>query len=180
MHTRTMRRAVVGAAAAVLFAGTAQAALVQQGTGDEVLDTDTNLLWLYNWSSISNVNWLDAGTWAAGLTVGGATAGSWRLSEIGEYAALWVNPAVGGQFAGLQSNFTNLQANLYWSGTEGGLTCDTCAVMTFDTRDGREVFWGRLNGSPAVAVRAVPEPQTYALMLLGLGAGALLMRRRRH
>ena len=53
MHTRSMRRAVVSAAAAVLFAGTAQAALQDRDlNGDAVVDafydTDLDITWLRN------------------------------------------------------------------------------------------------------------------------------------
>ncbi|MFZ4072113.1 MAG: hypothetical protein ACOYJ6_18710, partial [Caulobacterales bacterium] len=70
------------AAAMVALSGAAQAGLVLQSNGVEVLDTDTNLLWLYDWNSSGKKNWGDAKLWAAGLTVGGATAGDWRLPEI--------------------------------------------------------------------------------------------------
>ena len=104
------------AAAMVALSGAAQAGLVLQSNGVEVLDTDTNLLWLYDWNSSGKKNWGDAKLWAAGLTVGGATAGDWRLPEIGEYADLWTD--VGSSLSGLQSQFTGVQYFGYWSGTE--------------------------------------------------------------
>jgi hypothetical protein len=47
---------LVAAAAVVAVSGAAQAALVLQSNGAEVLDTSTNLLWLYNWNSVVATN----------------------------------------------------------------------------------------------------------------------------
>ena len=75
----------------------------------------------------------------------------------------------------------NLDFNGYWSGTEH----DPLNAWFFNTQWGQQ----RVGGMPAnlflaMAVRpgdvvtAVPEPQTYALMLMGFGALMLAVRRR--
>jgi hypothetical protein len=168
------------AAALVGVSGAAQAGLVLQSNGVEVLDTDTNLLWLYDWNSSGVKNWGDAKLWAAGLTVGGAAAGDWRLPEIGEYADLWTD--VGSSLSGLQSKFTGVQSYVYWSGTEYAPGSHNAWVLRTDSGD---QFGGAKNNALyAVAVRpgnvaaSVPEPQTLALVLLALGATVVARRRR--
>ena len=168
------------AAAMVALSGAAQAGLVLQSNGVEVLDTDTNLLWLYDWNSSGKKNWGDAKLWAAGLTVGGATAGDWRLPEIGEYADLWTD--VGSSRSGLQSQFTGVQYFGYWSGTEHAESSDN--AWGFLTCGGLQCVDPKGVASYAVAVRPgdvaapVPEPQTLALVLLALGATVVARRRR--
>ncbi len=171
------------AAAMVALTGVAQASLVPQANGVEVLDTDTTLLWLYHWNSSGFKNWADAKTWTAGLTVGGATAGEWRLPEISEYADLWAD--AGSTVAGLDGKFNGVQSYSYWSGTEYAPYPDDASG--FDAIDGSSGHADKSNAFYAVAVRpgdvaaSVPEPQTLALALLALGAAVVVVvvRRRR-
>ena len=168
------------AAALVGVSGAAQAGLVLQSNGVEVLDTDTNLLWLYDWNLSGRKNWGDAKLWAAGLTVGGAAAGDWRLPEIGEYADLWTD--VGSSLSGLQSKFTGVQSGDYWSGTV--YAPDPNGAWFFRTSVGGTDPDATSSALYAVAVRpgdvtaSVPEPQTLALVLLALGATVVARRRR--
>ena len=171
----------VAAAAMVVLTGASQAALVDLGDGT-VKDTNTNLIWLYDWNSPGSMNWGEAKTWAAGLTVGGAAAGDWRLPEIAEFADLWANPDIGSSGPGLYGEFANVQSNFYWSGTEDAASPGR--AWTFLTLDGSHHVLGKLNVLYAVAVRTgdvaapVPEPQTLALALLALGATVAARRRR--
>lgn len=64
--------------------GGAQAALVSQG-GGVVLDDVNNLLWF---TDSTNRNWNNATSWAAGLTTGGLSAGSWSLASFDQYNLL--------------------------------------------------------------------------------------------
>ena len=165
------------AAAAVLafsFTGVAQAALVLQSNAVEVLDTNTNLLWLSDWRSSGTKNWGDANTWAAGLTVGGAQAGDWRLPEIGEYAALWINidaPAV----FGLEGR----NGLIHWTSTEAPF-----GAWYFRTPDGfqftdfKETTYYAVGVRVADVVAAVPEPHVLGLVGFGL-LGVAASRRRR-
>ena len=68
--------------------------------------------------------------------------------------------------------FSNLQPNFYWSATEFALY--TVDAWLFDMNFGFQTTNLKDDGSYALAVRpgdvaAVPEAQTYALMLAGLG-----------
>lgn len=163
------------AAAAGLAActGLAQAALVLQGNGQEVLDTETNLLWLYDWGQSEGYYWSWAHDWAASLTVGGAAAGDWRLPEIDEFEALWADASVGGTLAGLQSHFTGVQDFYYWTGTQQADGPIYDYYWSFLATDGQARAYFDLAPLQAVAVReyqvaqAVPEPATGLLALTG-------------
>ena len=80
--------------------------------------------------------------------------------------------------------FQNVQSVGYWSGTEYAPNPGS-AAWNFDAYDGGQVLDAKNNALYAVAVRpgdvaAVPEPQTYAMLLLGLGAVLWAVRRRPH
>lgn len=78
--------------------------------------------------------------------------------------------------------FTNFQSNAYWSGTE--YAPDTHNAWYFATRFGSQNYSSKTNAMFALAVRntpvaAVPEPETYAMMLAGLGLMGGIARRRK-
>lgn len=77
--------------------------------------------------------------------------------------------------------FTNVQSYGYWYGME--VAPDPIAGWSFGTRNGYQGFDVQSDALYAVAVRAgdvaaVPEPQTYAMLLLGLGVLTAAGRRR--
>lgn len=149
-------------------------------------------------------SWATANTWANNLVYGGFD--DWRLptalnpdgsgpcagyscrrSEMGHmffknWEASAFNSFNSGTNAANLALFTNVQSFDYWSGTEQ--TPGTGAAWGFSTSDGGQFYSDDTNAWYAVAVRpgdvvaAVPEPQTYALMLMGLGA-VLLARKKR-
>jgi len=177
--------AAAAAAAMLALSGACQATLVRQANALEVLDTQTNLLWLYNWSSSPRGNWNDARNWAAGLTVGGAAAGEWRLPEMDEYLDLEIQ--LGFSFGNLLSHFINVQTNpgFYWLGTE--FAPDPSKAWYFQislSLNVPNVIDKDFGFLQAVAVRAgpvttaVPEPQTLTLVLLALAATMAVCKRR--
>jgi hypothetical protein len=77
--------------------------------------------------------------------------------------------------------FTNLQSNVYWSGTE--YAPNPSFAWFFDAVIGRQVFGGKINGFYAWAVRPgdvtdAPLPAAAWLLLSGIGGLGLLSRRR--
>jgi hypothetical protein len=79
--------------------------------------------------------------------------------------------------------FQNLQSKNYWSGTE--YAPDPSDAWYFNTHGGSQDFDGLNLALYAMAVRpgdvaAVPEPQTYAMLLLGLSAVMVAVRPRPH
>lgn len=174
---------LAAAAALTALTGTAQAALVLQSNGLEVLDTDTSLLWLVDWDSSGYRTWVDAKAWAAGLTTGGATAGDWRLPEIDEYGELWTDPDIGESLGGLKGRFQFFTSLVFWSATAPAP--NSLDAWSFSTGVGIPSLNARSAEIPAAAVRRwnevtpVPEPQTLALTLLALGASVASRRVRR-
>jgi len=81
--------------------------------------------------------------------------------------------------------FTNFQHSMmFWSGTE--YAPDTNYAWDFGTADGHQVYDGKIYSLYAMAVRpgdvgiaAVPEPETYAMLLAGLMMVGAAVRRRR-
>ena len=170
-------KSLAAAAAMLALSGTGQAALVRQPNALEVLDTETNLLWLYNWSTSPRGSWSDARNWAAGLTLAGAAAGDWRLPEMDEYLDL--ETQLGFSLGQLQLHFINVQTSpgFYWLGTE--FAPDPSKAWYFQISPSLRVpsvIDKDFDFLQAVAVRAgpvataVPEPSTLTLVLLALGA----------
>jgi MYXO-CTERM domain-containing protein len=142
-----------------------------------VYDANQHLIWLKDWNVNGTKTWLTQNIWAENLTFAGS--GDWHLPSLQQYTDLY------GAFGNLGSNtlpFTNVQTDgPYWSGTE--LSSGFFAWLVYAS--GTPAPTGAPENSLlyAVAVRSgdvtasVPEPQTWAFMLIGLGAVALASRR---
>ena len=196
MKSRFMKNASAAGTAAMLLAGAAQAALVARDlNGDTVTDafydTDLNITWLSDANVNGAMNWDTAVAWAEGLSFGGYS--DWRLptsdtcqfynctgSEMGHlwYVELGNTGAVTNT-----GGFQNLQGGSYWSGTEYAPISGY--AWHFRISDGVQNAFFKTGEFYALAVRtgdvstaAIPEPQTYGLILLGLSALALAKRRR--
>lgn len=171
----------VAAAAMVTLTGAAQAELVDLGDGT-VKDTKTNLIWMKNWQAQAlqplEQPWKYQKNWADSLNFAGST--DWRLPEISEYRALY---AAYGDLTTYEDPATNTKPfDLvhflpYWSGTVEG----SYEAWAFAMSSGTELL-GSLEYSEtlATAVRAapVPEPQTWAMLIMGLGVVTAALRRR--
>ena len=108
-------------------------------------------------------------------------------SEMGH---MFYNNMVAEGFGGILSGtnranlalFTNLQSSVYWSGTEIEMANYAWYFRTYDGYQGFifmnfEYFaWAVRPGDVAAAI---PEPETYALLLAGLGLLAVVEKRRR-
>ena len=171
-------KTMAAAAAMVALAGPAPAALVLQSNGVEVLDTNTSLLWLYDWNSAGLKNWAAANSWVAGLTVGGATAGAWRLPGVVEFLDLYAE--AGNSAFALASNFSGLASDFYWTGSEFSPGVPS---WLFGPGLGLQFNTNVNVAARVVAVRQaadvvahVPAPQTLVLTLLALGAAVMARR----
>ena len=199
--------ATAAGAGALLIAGAAQAALQDRDfDGDSVVDAfydiDFDITWLRNANVNGTMDWDTAVAWADSFSFAGYD--DWRLpttlqpdpscsrqsggvsdgrnctgSEMGH---LWhVELGNSGSMTNT-GNFQNLQHSTYWSATEYAPNPSGFAWY-FHTGMGTQYAQNKNVPKYAMAVRAgdvaaIPEPQTYALMLAGLGALALVQRRR--
>lgn len=191
-----MKRTLIGAigATALLLGGAAQAALQDRDLdGDTVVDafydTDLDITWLRDANVNGPTTWDPAVAWADGFSFAGFN--DWRLptndgcinfnctgSEMGH---LWYVEL--GNMAGAMTNtggFQNLVSDRYWSSTDG--VPNPAYADWFDMSNG-----GQQSSNKYVAVQyamavtngdvgMVPEPGTYALMLVGLAAVGTMVR----
>lgn len=194
-----LARALSLACAALLVAGTAQAALQDRdldgnGQVDAFYDTDLDITWLRDANVNGAMDWDSAASWASGFSIGGHS--NWRLPTVdtadmcdepctsGEFGHLWYVEL--GNSRGLLTNpgdFQNIPAftvPYYWTATE--VTAGDAYL--FDFARGERGVAGKFNSFFAMAVTngdvgMVPEPETYALMLAGLAGLAIARRHQR-
>jgi len=124
------------------------------------------------------------GSTATGYNVPGSSSemASLFFNTLGNMST--VNTLGGRQMgAGLANTggFQNLQSSVYWLGTE--YVRDPSSTWIFLTSYGRQNYFGKDNQYSALAVHSgdvapVPEPETYAMLLLGLGVVGAISRRR--
>ena len=152
-----------------------------------------------------SMNWTTAKGWADNLVYGGFS--DWRLpsslnangsgpcgpafnctgSEMGHmfyvnWGATANNSFSTGTNAANLALFSNVVSFIYWSGTE--YVPNQSEAWFFNVTQGAQANLTKIGELLAVAVRpgdvaaSVPEPQSLALVLLGLGAGMVARRRR--
>lgn len=160
-----------------------------------IYDPNADLTWLRDWNVNGAKPWVDQLIWASNLQVG--KFANWSLPTArnkdgsgpcsgfectgSQMGFMWYE--VLGNTTGLFTNvgpFRNAMADIYWTGTVAA-------------QDLAYVYWtvdGSQGGAPtfaelyAVAVRAgdvaapIPEPQTWAMLMMGLGVVTVALRRR--
>lgn len=176
---RSIRTLLAAAALAVLFAGSASAALIDRGDG-VVTDTTTGLDWERAPSNDWHY-WSDASVYASNLALAG---GGWRLPTIAELFSLYdgISAITGcSDCSGAQWIFPDLEiaywtSQQYFSGQWGAF------YVGFWVPDYYAGIFQANSRVAAWAVRAtrpmvVPEPSAAVLLLVALGA-LLAVRRR--
>lgn len=189
------------------LSGAAQAALHDRG-GGLIYDDVKKITWLAdaNYAKTSGydadgrMNWRDAGTWAANLvfhdSVRNVDYSDWRLPKTINYGS---GPCVGGFCADGEMGFlffgelayysdlslypfTNIQPDAYWYGdsyssnTNSAYYFHTHLGITYPQIKSTEFYaWAVRDGD----VAPVPEADTWAMLLVGLGlVGAMALRRK--
>lgn len=164
-------------------------------TTEAYYDTDLNITWLADANANGARPWMDANTWAANLSIVDAinniTYDNWRLpisdtcggynctgSEMGHLYYVELGGVAEARLE--QDKFTGL-GGLYWSGTEFN---GAAWYFAFDgggqSKNGNSDRFAALAVSPGdVGIAPIPEPETYAMMLAGLGLLGVMARRRK-
>ena len=148
--------------------------------------------WAENLSIADSVNNIAYDNWRLPLTVqpdsgctdqfGGASYGyGCTGSEMGNVGYSLNELLLSGEWAQVQAFVSTIQQYQYWSATE--YASDTSRAWTLDMFDGYQAIADKtgLHYAWAVSpgdVAAVPEAQTYVLMLAGLGMVGWRARRR--
>ena len=201
-------KSAVSAALCLLGIGGAQAALFDRG-GGLIYDSDFNITWLAdaNYARTSGyhadglMNWGAATAWAAGLVYGGYS--DWRLPTalnedlswpcngyncIGSEMGHLFYTELGGTAASpipASPHFQNVQFFVYWSGTAYAPNPADGSAWNFITYSGYQYInlqyaeyyaWAVRDGDVAAPI---PEPETYAMLLAGLGLLGFHARRRK-
>jgi len=122
-----------------------------------------------------------AGLTASGLTGWVLPTGDGGAAEGAQNQYASIKSSVGNSFEGLSGQFDGVQFFEYWSGTVFPKIASSAwsffaGATVIPETQGSSFFAVALR--PGDVVAAVPEPQTYALMLMGLGALLLAQRRR--
>jgi hypothetical protein len=157
----------------------ANAALILMNAGDEVLDTNTNKIWMQDFTRSNGRagTWTAATNWAKSVTYAGNN--TWQLSSSAE----WDELASAYGDLRLLSEFTNVSSGYYWTrGTRGYNTWKVRAGQTSSFGDVRGYgdFVGvrNLTQFDAATVNAtVPEPAT--IWLFGFGFALVGFARKR-
>lgn len=161
----------------------AQAALEDLGNG-VIADTDLGIAWLAdaNYSKSSDyhttgaMNWGAANTWASNLNINGND--NWRLPSVSEMEHLFYDELGGSGGSSILTShnvyynlFDNVQNNWYWS--------NNIPAEAFGMFNGGTYVTSATTGFFAMAVAPIPEPETYAMLLAGLGLVGFIARRRK-
>lgn len=187
-----MKKLAISVALCTLF-GTSfasHASLTASADGKTVYDSDLHLTWLAdaNYSKTSgyhttgSMSWGAAGDWASNLNVEGRS--DWQLPTIDQLSHLYqgIGGSLGQSISGNHNLFYDLFSNIqdrYWSSTVDLNNSSKALGLYFEGTglSGYSFNADKGLGHFAMAVSAVPEPETYAMLLAGLGLLGWKLRR---
>lgn len=192
-----LRNVCISVATLCLSMTSAYATLESRLGGLAVYDTDLNITWATNANINGSMNWFPANGWVAGLNIDGVSG--WRLptsdtctaynctgSEMGYLFYTELGGVAGQSIAtnhnGNYSLFSHLQTFAYWSGTVDASNSSDYYYFNFSNGRQYTAYKGTALFAMAVHdgdVAAVPEPESYAMLLAGLGLLGFMVRRRR-
>ncbi|MDD5480015.1 pilin [Rhodoferax sp.] len=199
------RNAVVATdvSAVYLYDTTLGVTWLRDANANRQMTWDTATAWAANLSTGSGGNTIsgwrlptmtDTGTPGCNLSPVGTDCGYNSTTSTSEMASLFYNTlgnkayfnTSGAEQAGFgltnAGSFQNMQSSYYWIGTE--YAPDPNRAWYFNTWDGGQDAAVKSPQIYALAVHAgdvmapVPEPETYAMLLLGLGVVGAISRRR--
>ncbi|NBQ70923.1 MAG: PEP-CTERM sorting domain-containing protein [Nitrosomonadaceae bacterium] len=146
---------------------TANAALEPRLGGAAYYDTDLNITWAADANINGMHNWWDQMAWASGLTIDGISG--WYLAGLGEMEHLYYAEGVTYFSPG---PFSHVEYYYWTSSLELGYPIVFAYYFSMgedwvDSTDKVNSFsaWPIHSGDVAL----IPEPQTYAMLLAGLG-----------
>lgn len=208
MNTLTRTVLAVGALSTLLLTGAAQAAFQGRNASNQVDMTctvsgatkctsfyDTTLgitilndwnIGIGYWSANADAGSAQAKAAAAGLAATGLSGwvlptgdGPQPAGAANQFRSIWTD--AGSSYAGLSSKFDGVQSYEYWSGTE--YAPSPSFAWYFYTFGGSQSTGPKGDGLYAVAVlpgdvALIPEPQTWAMLMMGLGVVTVALRRR--
>lgn len=178
--------------------GAAHASLTASADGKFIYDSDLNITWLADANfaftngdqTNGTMNWEGANSWASNLNVD--NHGDWRLPSVNEMDHLfWVE--LGGTLdTPISTNhnknydlFQNIEGR-YWSSEADPNNSSKALNFVFNGfvyNNGNSFSEDKHTGYYAMAVTPgsiVPEPETYAMLMAGLGLLGWRMRKTRN
>lgn len=154
------------------------------GKYDAFLDAANGLLWTDGKAlATSGKKFADAQTLVDGATIGGIT--NWRLPTVKEFQELYATQGHDAQGKMLRPPGSSFLELYYWtSDTHGSSTNSDAFAINFInyspmTTNLQVRSFADSNLLGVIAVTTVPEPETYTMMLAGLGLLGVAARRRK-